>query len=51
MIVVGQNNKKSVETHRETLIVNPGEGCGWVKGEATLAIVEMSRKSCLFHTI
>lgn len=51
LIVFGHTHKKSFETHNETLIVNPGEGCGWVKGEATLAIVEMSRKSCLFHTI
>lgn len=51
LIVFGHTHKKSFETRNGTMLVNPGEGCGWVEGEATLAIVDMSPESCVFQSI
>ncbi|HEB72372.1 MAG TPA: metallophosphoesterase [Nitrospirae bacterium] len=51
LIVFGHTHQKSFETRNKTMLVNPGEGCGWVKGTATLAIVDISPESCVFQTI
>ena len=48
LIVFGHTHEKYFEKSGKSMIVNPGEGCGWVKGVATAAIVDMEQKTCEF---
>lgn len=41
LVVFGHTHEPTVEKHSQTLLVNPGEACGWMKGSATLAIVDL----------
>ena len=54
---IGEVNRRSIDSHRfvvhgfthkqetltrgETLIVNPGEACGWLTGKCTAAILDL----------
>jgi putative phosphoesterase len=54
---LGEVNRRSIESHRyvvhgfthkqetinrgKTLVVNPGEGCGWLTGQCTAAILDL----------
>jgi putative phosphoesterase len=41
LVLTGHTHQKRVEMVNQTLVVNPGEGCGYLTGEATIAIVEL----------
>ncbi len=42
LILYGHTHKPQVETIGKTLVVNPGECCGWLTGRPTAAIVDLS---------
>ncbi len=44
IVLYGHTHEKTVEFVGETLVVNPGEGCGYLKGEKTLAVVDVKKK-------
>jgi len=48
LVVHGGEHKQEMKTRGETLIVNPGEGCGWVHGAPTAAIIELDEKHVEF---
>jgi uncharacterized protein len=41
MIVYGHTHIPVIEKHDKTLVINPGECCGWLSGKSTIAIVEL----------
>jgi putative phosphoesterase len=51
LIAYGHLHTRSEERRGETLIVNPGEGCGWVTGVAGFAVVDLSTGEVKFHDI
>ena len=40
-VVHGFTHKQETITRGETLIINPGEGCGWISGTPTCAILDL----------
>jgi putative phosphoesterase len=42
MVVYGHTHESSVRQIGSTLIVNPGEVCGWLYGKPSVAIVDLS---------
>lgn len=40
-VVHGSTHKQETITRGETLIVNPGEACGWLTGNCTAAILDL----------
>jgi uncharacterized protein len=42
LIVYGHTHKKDIRKHGSTLLVNPGECCGWVNGEPSVAIADLA---------
>jgi predicted phosphodiesterase len=40
-----------MKTRGDTLIVNPGEACGWVNGTPTAAILDLDAKSVEFLSL
>ena len=51
LLVFGHTHEPMYEKRGGSLVVNPGEGCGWVKGRATLAIVEMKSQSVEIYDV
>ena len=45
-IFFGHTHEVSVERYGDTLVVNPGEACGYLNGRATAALVDPETKSC-----
>ena len=43
LIVYGHTHEPVVEKHGETLVVNPGECGGWLKGRNTIAIADLDQ--------
>jgi len=41
VVVHGWSHKAEVRWHGETLLVNPGEACGWLFGTPTAAILDL----------
>lgn len=41
VVVRGHTHRVQKELRRNTLIVNPGEACGYLSGKATIAVLEM----------
>jgi predicted phosphodiesterase len=40
-----------MKTRGDTLIVNPGESCGWIYGTPRAAILDLSEKKVEFLTL
>ncbi len=51
MVVYGHTHKKHFEIVGDTIVVNPGEGCGWMSGIATVAFADLERKDCRFEKL
>ncbi|MGB9837373.1 metallophosphoesterase [Methanothermobacter sp.] len=47
LVVTGHTHEKSIVS-AETITVNPGELCGYLSGESTLALFDTDRLSCEF---
>ncbi len=41
VIVTGHTHEARIERRDGKLFVNPGEGCGWVTGRASMAVIEL----------
>jgi putative phosphoesterase len=41
IVVHGCSHQPETKTRGETLIVNPGEGCGWLYGKPTAAVLDL----------
>ena len=48
LLVFGHTHEKYMEMRGNALVVNPGEGCGWVKGLGSVSVVDLGRKECVF---
>lgn len=44
----GSLHQQEMKSRNDTLIVNPGEACGWVHGSPTAAIVDLDTKHAEF---
>jgi hypothetical protein len=51
LIVYGHTHESFFEKNKKTMVVNPGEGCGWVKGISTVAVVDMSKWDCAIEKV
>jgi uncharacterized protein len=51
IVVHGHLHKQEMKTRGDTLIVNPGESCGWVNGVPTAAILDLDTKQVEFLTL
>jgi putative phosphoesterase len=45
VVVYGHTHVVAVEQRGETLLVNPGEACGWLHGTPTAAIIDLDTKA------
>lgn len=43
IVIFGHTHKKHVEKKGKSLLVNPGEACAWLTGEASVFILDTSR--------
>lgn len=44
----GSVHQQEMKTRKETLIVNPGEACGWIHGSPTAAVVDLDTRHVEF---
>lgn len=51
IVVHGHLHKQEMKSRGDTLIVNPGESCGWVNGAPTAAILDLDTKGVEFITL
>src|SRR3954468_11024125 len=51
IVVHGHLHRQEMKTRGETLIVNPGESCGWVNGKPTAAILDLDSRQVEFLTL
>lgn len=51
IVIHGYTHERRLETSGETLLLNPGEACGWLFGVPTAAILDVEKKSVEFITL
>ena len=51
IVVHGLTHQQEMKTRGDTLIVNPGEACGWVYGTPRAAILDLNSKHVEFLTL
>lgn len=51
LIVYGHTHEPYFEKKEKTMVVNPGEACGWVKGICSIALVDMAKQECVIERI
>ncbi len=51
IVVHGFTHREEMMIRGETLIVNPGEGCGWLHGEPSGAILDLDTKDVHFFKL
>ena len=44
LVLVGHTHQTKIERIRKTLLVNPGELCGYLTGDATFAVIDLSKQ-------
>ncbi len=47
-VVHGNEHQQSMKTRGDTLIINPGEACGWLHGAPTAAVLDLDTKHVEF---
>jgi len=47
-VVHGMEHQQSMKTRGESLIICPGEACGWLHGAPTAAVLDLDSKHCEF---
>ena len=50
IVVHGCTHQQEMKTRGDTLIVNPGEACGWLYGTPSAAILDLDTKQVEFLT-
>jgi len=48
LIVFGHTHEKHFQRSNGTMVLNPGEGCGWVKGTASIGVVDLGKGENFF---
>ena len=48
VVVHGHEHQQSMKTRGDTLIINPGEACGWLHGAPTAAVLDLDSRSVEF---
>jgi putative phosphoesterase len=51
IVVHGFTHREEMKTRGETLIVNPGEGCGWLHGQPSGAILDLTTRDVKFFKL
>lgn len=51
IVVHGCTHRQEMKTRGDTLLVNPGEGCGWVYGTPGGAVIDLGSKHVEFLTL
>ncbi len=51
IVVHGATHKQEMKTRGDTLIVNPGEACGWLYGAPSAAILDLDARQVEFLTL
>ncbi len=51
IVVHGFTHREEMKDRGETLIVNPGEGCGWLHGEPSGAILDLQTRHVQFFKL
>ena len=44
VVIHGHSHRPSTETRGDSLLLNPGEACGWIYGTPTAAILDLTTK-------
>jgi predicted phosphodiesterase len=48
IVVHGHTHSQEMKTRGDTLIVNPGEGCGWMYGAPSAALLDLDSRRVEF---
>jgi len=51
IVIHGSTHQQEMKTRGDTLIVNPGEGCGWLYGTPSAALLELDSRDVQFLTL
>lgn len=51
VIIYGHTHELEVKTVKNTLIINPGEACGYLTGKATIAIIDLDKMQAEIITL
>jgi hypothetical protein len=51
VVVHGHTHQQEMKTRGDTLIVNPGEGCGWLFGRPSAALLDLDTLKVEFFTL
>ncbi len=51
VVVHGSTHREEMRSRGDTLIVNPGEGCGWLYGAPSAAIIDLSSRQVDFFKL
>ena len=51
IVIHGSTHQQEMKTRGETLIVNPGEGCGWLYGTPSAALLDLESRDVQFLSL
>jgi len=51
IVIHGHTHQQEMKTRGDTLIVNPGEGCGWLYGTPSAALLDLDSREVQFITL
>jgi len=51
IVIHGSTHQQEMKTRGDTLIVNPGEGCGWLYGTPSAALLELDSREVQFLSL
>ena len=51
IVIHGHTHQQEMKTRGETLIVNPGEGCGWLYGTPSAAMLDLDSRQVEFLSL
>lgn len=51
IVIHGATHQQEMKTRGDTLIVNPGEACGWLYGTPSAALLELDSREVQFLTL
>jgi uncharacterized protein len=51
IVIHGHTHQQEMKTRGDSLIVNPGEGCGWIYGTPSAALLDLDSKHVEFLTL
>ena len=51
IVIHGSTHQQEMKTRGDTLIINPGEGCGWLHGTPSAAVLDLDSMHVQFLTL